>query len=296
MPISRARSNEVAVTPKRQFSIAEFGPADADTSLFWFHGTPGGRYQMPPAAIDAAESSGVRIVTLDRPGIGRSTPHRYSSLAAWPGDLERVADLLGIGKFHVGGLSGGGPYALAAAAALPERVQSVLGWGSVAPARGGSSIAGGLAGFASHISPLWTVGEEVIGFVMHRLISLARPIAPYGLDLFAHVVAAPADKAFLLRPETRSMFVNDLLEASRGQFRAIVADARLFSRPWGFELSEVRQPVTLMFGDADNIVPYEHGEHLASVLPNAKLVTVPGGGHISILDDLAEHVRALSSK
>lgn len=293
MPTARARSTQIDVANGREIAIAEYGDLTSAKALFWFHGTPGGRHQIPPASIDAAERHGVRIITLDRPGIGLTPPFRYASLAAWPGDLAEIADTLNIDTFHVGGLSGGGPYAFAAAAQLRERVISVLAWGSVAPTRGEGAIAGGLAGFARHFDLLWSRGEAPIGFVMHRLIQIATPLAPQAIDAFGHFVTTEADSAFLKRPETKEMFLNDLLLASRGQFRAAVADARLFSRPWGFSLAEIEHPVTLVYGDADNIVPYEHGEHLAAVLPNATLVTVPGGGHLSILDELATHIAVL---
>ncbi|MGB2758216.1 MAG: alpha/beta hydrolase [Acidimicrobiia bacterium] len=293
MPTSRARSSQIEVASGREIAIAQYGDLKSKRVLFWFHGTPGGRHQIPPASIDAASESGVRIITMDRPGIGQTRPFRYASLAAWPGDLAAIADALKIDEFHVGGLSGGGPYALAAAAQLGSRVQSVLGWGSVAPTRGDSAIAGGLAGFARHLDFLWSRAEAPLGFVLHRMIQLTNPIAPQAIDAFGHFVATEADGAFLKRQDTKDMFLKDMIEASRGQFRAAIADARLFSRPWGFALAEIEQPVTLMFGDADNIVPHAHGEHLAKVLPNAELVTIPGGGHISILDELAAYIPKL---
>ena len=91
--------------------------------LVFFHGTPGGRLQ---AALGdgAASRAGVRLVAFSRPGYGGSTdgPTTLTSVGS---DAGSVADALGIDAFAVLGVSGGGPYAVAAAAVLPERVRVV---------------------------------------------------------------------------------------------------------------------------------------------------------------------------
>src|SRR3546814_13830088 len=84
-----------------------------------------------------------RSIGLDRPGIGSSTPHLYGCIADWVGDLEVLADTLGVETMSVVGLSGGGPYALAAGADLPDRVKSVGVPGGVAPTIGQVGANGG---------------------------------------------------------------------------------------------------------------------------------------------------------
>ena len=69
-----------------------------------------------------AEQQGIRLIGVDRPGIGSSTPHQYENVLAFAADMQTMADVLGVGKMAVVGLSGGGPYALACAAAMPDRV------------------------------------------------------------------------------------------------------------------------------------------------------------------------------
>ena len=94
-------------------------------AIFW-------RPQSTPAAMFRnlaayAEEHDLRIVGVDRPGIGWSTAHVYDDLLGWTDDLAVLADTIGVRDFHAIGLSGGGPYALAAAAAMPERVRGVDG-------------------------------------------------------------------------------------------------------------------------------------------------------------------------
>ena len=68
----------------------------------------------------AAERIVVRLIGLDRPGIGRSDAKAGYRLLDWPDDVVEVADQLGIERFAVEGLSGGGPFALACAYTIPQ--------------------------------------------------------------------------------------------------------------------------------------------------------------------------------
>src|SRR5881227_3513304 len=133
----------IAVGDDRQIGFAEFGDPQG-RAIFWLHGTPGARRQIP-------------IVGVDRPGIGSSTPYQYDTVFAFADDLRTIADTLGIDKFEVIGLSGGGPYALACAAGMPDRVVAAGVLGGVAPARGADGIGGGVMAFGSKVAPLLEV-------------------------------------------------------------------------------------------------------------------------------------------
>ena len=132
----------VRLSGGRRLGYAEYGPARG-RPLLWFHGTPGARRQIAPEARTLAHERGVRIVAVERPGIGESTPHVYRALVEFAADIEQLADSLGIDRFGVAGLSGGGPYALACAHEMPARVVAVGVLGGVAPAVGPDAAAGG---------------------------------------------------------------------------------------------------------------------------------------------------------
>ena len=113
----------------RRLSFAEFGdPRGA--AIIWMHGTPGARRQVPIEARQFAQDHDLRIIGVDRPGIGSSTPHLYHDILDWTGDLVELCDVLDIDTFRVIGLSGGGPYALAAGrrAARPGARRRRAGW------------------------------------------------------------------------------------------------------------------------------------------------------------------------
>ena len=125
----------VAVRDGRRLSFAEHGTTRGPAVL-WMHGTPGARRQIPVEARAHAARHGIRLIGIDRPGIGSSTPHLYDDVHDWTVDLEIFADTLGIDRMHLIGLSGGGPYVLAGGHALPERVDGVAVLGGVAPTVG----------------------------------------------------------------------------------------------------------------------------------------------------------------
>ena len=288
--VTRPRlEGSIAVRDGRRLGFAEFGSPHG-SAIIWMHGTPGARRQIPVEARAYADRQGLRIIGIDRPGIGSSTPHVYESVVDWAGDLTMVADTLGIGTMHLIGLSGGGPYVLGAAAALPERVLGVAVLGGVAPTQGLDAPTGGLVALAARFEPLVSLARVPLGLAMTISLRLLAPLAGPALDLYASVQPR-GDRELLSRPEFKAMFVDDLLNGSRKQVTAPLSDLILFSRHWGFEAADVKVPVRWWHGDDDHIVPHRHGEHMVRLLPDAVLRTIEGESHLSGLG-LAEEILA----
>lgn len=281
----------VAVRDGRRLSFAEYG-SHTGPAIVWMHGTPGARRQIPLDARAYAERNGLRIIGIDRPGIGSSTPHLYPNVLDWTGDLEVLLDSLGIDSVRLIGLSGGGPYVLAAGAALPDRVRGVGVLGGVAPTRGPDAADGGPIQLAVRLAPLLSAARVPLGVALTTAIRAVKPLAGAGLDLYAMVQPA-GDKNLLSRPEFKAMFIDDLLNGSRFQTSAPISDLVLFTRDWGFELADVQVPVRWWHGDADHIVPFRHGEHVVSLLPDAELYTMPGESHLAGLGRAEEILRTL---
>lgn len=269
----------IAVGEDRRIGFAEFG-APQGRAVFWLHGTPGARRQIPTEARVYAEHHNIRLIGVDRPGIGASTPHQYETILAFADDLRTIADTLGIDKMAVVGLSGGGPYTLACAAGLPDRVVAAGVLGGVAPTCGPDAISGGLMRLGSAVAPLLQVGGTPLRLGASLLIRAARPVASPALDLYG-LLSPRADRHLLARPEFKAMFLDDLLNGSRKQLAAPFADVIAFARDWGFRLDEVKVPVRWWHGDHDHIVPFSHGEHVVSRLPDAKLLHLPGESHLA---------------
>ena len=189
------------------------------------------------------------------------------------------------------GLSGGGPYTLGCAAAMPDRVVAVGVLGGVAPTRGADRIGGGVMGKVG--LPVAPVLERVgtpLSLVATGLIRLIKPVAEPALYLYASI-SPEGDRRLLVRPEFKAMFLDDLLNGSRKQLAAPFADVVVFARDWGFRLDEVKVPVRWWHGDCDHIVPFEHGKHVVALLPDAEFYPLPGESHLGGLGE-AEAIMA----
>lgn len=290
--IERPRlEGSVAVRDGRRLSFAEFG-APRGAAIIWMHGTPGARRQVPMEARAYAAEHDLRIIGIDRPGIGTSTRHLYANVLDWVGDLEMVADALAIDTMRVIGLSGGGPYALAAGVGLPDRVHGVGVLGGVAPTCGPDAIRGGLVEIAPYAAPVVSVLRVPLGFALAGAIRLVRPLAGPAIDTYA-ALQPRGDKELLARPEFRAMFLDDLLNGSRFNLGAPLSDIILFTRHWGFDVADVQVPVRWWHGDNDHIIPHAHGVHMAARLPDARFETIHGESHLGGLGVATEVLQEL---
>lgn len=269
----------VRIGRRRVLGYAEYGDPKGRLVL-WHHGTPGGRRQIPVHARRAAEQLGVRLVCVERPGVGDSTNHRYHCIRDWAGDAAKVVDHLGHDEFAAVGLSGGGPYAMACAHEMPERVAVVGLLGSVCPIVGpnaapGSSIVDLARTFQGVLDPMRTA----LGAGLWMAIQPLLPLGHVAIRLYASRMPA-GDRAVFADPDMEAMFLDDIANASRRRFAAVAHDAALFGRAWGFEITDIDVPVFWWHGDADNIVPLTHAEHSVPLIQACQLEIRPEESHL----------------
>lgn len=277
----------------RELGFSETGDRGGKPVLA-FHGTPGSRRQiLIPAADEAARQAGVRLIAPDRPGYGHSTFQPGRRLVDWPADVAALADHLGIDRFGVIGISGGGPHALVCAALLPDRVTRagvVSGVGSTATAEDAegmmpmNKILGSL-GRRSEVALLPVTA--VMARVMRRRPEQATRLMMRQLP--------PSDAAILARPEIHRAFVAEAAQATSTTARAVAQDMALFARPWGFELGGIKVPVDFWQGDADRNVPPAHARRQADQVKGSTLHEFPGEGHLLVIDRLTEILQAVAA-
>lgn len=239
------------------------------TPLVFFHGTPGGRLQ---AALGdgAASRAGVRLLAFSRPGYGGSTdaPTTLSSVGR---DAGAFADVLGLEVFAVLGVSGGGPYAVAAAAALPDRVRVVGVVAGVGPLLELDPVAADdpavRAAFAGDLDTAIRLRDDAA-------TEGARGSGP---GTGARVRAGGFVSPEILEPWTGSG------RPGIPPFRGVSRDALAFTAGWDVVLADVRAPVHLWYGDRDRTVGLEHGRWLHAHLPTSRLVIREGAGHLATL-------------
>jgi len=278
------------VAEGRELGWAEFGHPDGDVVL-WFHGTPGARFQVPPTIHEVALQRGFRVIAVERPGTGRSTNHRYHRVTDFAPDIEALVDQLGVDRFAVVGLSGGGPYTLAVAHHLPDRVVTASILGGLGPVRGPDAVFS-YTRLMKYLAPPLELLRTPVGSLLKVVVTAATPVAEPAFDLYVRLLGF-ADRPVLGHPQFKAMFLHDLITA--GDLRSTAHDLALFARHWGFQLEDVPVPVVVWHGLSDVIVPPSHGHHQAARLPRGELRVRAGGGHFSgfseasdVLDRLRE--------
>lgn len=259
----------------RWLGFAEYGDPQG-IPLFAFHGTPGSRLMVQAAHLPARES-GVRLIAPDRPGFGLSSRCPGRRIGDWPDDVAELADALGIGRFGVVGVSGGGPYALACAWRLPGRLSVVGSVSGVAPLGG--------AGRLPRLQRQDHAALELIRFVpwlggsLMALGGCAWRRCPELMYRRLLALCTAADRAVLARPAVRRSLTTGLQEAFRAGRQGAGDELRLFIRPWGFALQEIAVPVHLWHGARDLLVPCAAAERLAAAIPDCRVEIIPDGGH-----------------
>ena len=116
-------NQQFQLTGGRRLGYDERGATDG-RPVFYFHGSPSSRIE---AALylsdDLLESCNIRLIALDRPGLGLSDFQPDRRLLDWPRDVLALADHLKIERFTILAYSLGGPYGLACAFAIPQRLE-----------------------------------------------------------------------------------------------------------------------------------------------------------------------------
>ena len=264
----------------RKIGVAEFGDPNG-VALLWLHGIPGGRHQIPPAVREFARERGVRVIGIDRPGIGRSTGHLYRRVRHFADDVAVVLDALGIERTGVVGMSGGGAYAQAVAHQLPDRVVGLALLCSVAPGVGDHKAPNGVVNDLARVFrvPMLVLRRPVGGMMW----VLVKGMAPFKDQLADTVISRMpgTDAEIMSEPSMRKMFINDFVGNSRRQSQAMMNDTVLLGRHWGFDIRDIRVPTAVWMGTEDWIVPPHHGEHLAAMIPGATLHVGEGDGHFA---------------
>jgi pimeloyl-ACP methyl ester carboxylesterase len=254
--------------------------------VIFCHGWLGSRLTRHPDDGLTA-SLGVRLITVDRAGIGRSDPDPAKTLLSSAGDLAAVADALDLERFALFGHSGGGPYALACARAFSDRVSAVAVASGFAPFDRPAAFAGMTARMRGFVRLLraapWVAGPSMRSAPKRFRSDPEKAFAQQFGEL------CPADRRALADPATHANLLAAATEALAQGSAGVAGEARtLFGRPWGFAPSEVRCPVALWYGTDDTLVPPQMGEHLHAAIAGSRLTVLPGEGHTLYVAHWAE--------
>ena len=279
----------VTATDGRTLTFAEWGDLEG-FPVFSLHGAPGSRLLRHHDESAYAEV-GARVITYDRPGYGGSDRDRGRRVVDCVADVTAIADELGVERFAVIGGSVGGPHSLAVAARLPERVTR-------------AACAVGVVPFDAPDFD-WFEGMDPLnvkemGWALEGEDVLARELEREAAEMLERIAGDPskilgddwqlseADRAVLARTERHEMLRQGFNEAFRRGVWGWVDDDLCLTRPWGFDIAEIRVPIRVIYGLTDVLVPRQHGEWLARNVPNAEVVVEEHGGHMPDPDKVTE--------
>jgi pimeloyl-ACP methyl ester carboxylesterase len=280
-----------------------------DPPVFLLHGTPGSRRGPRPRPHELM-LMGIRLISYDRPGYGRSDRHIGRRVADAAADVEALADALGIDRFAVLGRSGGGPHALACAALLPDRVTSAAGLVSFAPrsAEGLDWFAGMGAANVREYSTAWRASDNedtpdaltALAVLLSEFTESLTSLEFLRTNLDAKV--PDNDRAVLDDPGIRTLLAENFVEAvgdarnlavipagpvgtrvGRSVLLGWLDDALAASRDWGFRPEDIDVPVLLWHGEDDAFAPVGHSRWLAGRIACSTLVIEPRSAHFGAL-------------
>jgi pimeloyl-ACP methyl ester carboxylesterase len=229
----------------------------------------------------AVHSRGLRLVTTSRPGYGTSSPQAGRQVVDVVADMGAVLDEIGASRCVVAGWSGGGPHALACAARLPAAA-GVLVIAGVAPyeADGLDWMAGMGEDNVTEFSATLKGEAELRPHLVAERESLKDATAQ---DLIAglETLLPEVDRAVLTGEFGEDMAAS-FTEAVGAGVEGWLEDDLAFARPWGFDLAEISVPTMIWQGSVDLMVPFAHGQWLASHVPGAIVHLEDGEGHLSV--------------
>lgn len=270
------RDFETRLPDGRAVEIASHGD-ESGFPVFAFHGTPfsNGYWGV---VDEVARRRGVHVLAPDRPGIGGSDPHPLRFVATYAEDVSAMADGLDLARIAVVGHSGGGPFALACGAIMPERVTAVATLAGVAPLD--------TPGVEERLGPgdrrvlhlLWE-GKEGPARRRIRMLGAAARYLPW------LAVAGMKRSASDYEQEVLQQWGRPLVDALGEAFdqgpAAAVNEYRLFSTSenWGFEPGDISVPVHVWQGEDDQNTDPIHALALAELMPQAELHLLSGVGH-----------------
>jgi pimeloyl-ACP methyl ester carboxylesterase len=247
----------------RTLTYCLWGPPDG-APVFWLHGAPGSR--LVRHRDESYERAGARVITYDRPGYGGSTRQPGRSVVWAADDVIAIADALGFGEFGVGGVSGGGPHALAVAARHAGRVARCATVVSLGPY--GVADLDFFAGMSPEDQEAWHLAEQSADTLAARLLS----------DIATLVQALKAGVPMPgMGDWDRQMLIDALGAASAQGAGGTIDELLAMVRPWGFDVADIPVPTRLMVAREDRAVPLSHGRWLAGHISGAVLEEVPGG-------------------
>lgn len=288
MAFEDRNSRTLCLPDGRRVGLAEYGAPDGAPVLA-LHGAPACRLMFAIADREA-RSVGLRLIAPDRPGYGLTPADEAPTLAKRTDWLVAIADTLGLDRFAILAVSGGGPYAAALASRLGRRITAMVLVSPMGPAA--DYLATPLAReapipflqrrFFVHLPRRWFF--PALGRTAVRLYMTPRR----GLLTNVPRLIRDPDAGILDRPLIRDVMGAMTREAFRTGAHGGISDMMIYGAPWNVSLQEISAPSVLWQGTADRIVPVAAAYHLAHSIPGCRLIRIGDAGHFWVFEHVEE--------
>lgn len=270
----------------RRLEVCEGGDPNGLPILI-HHGTPGGAGVAEGWQEDALRR-GLRLITFSRAGYGGSSRAPERSVGQVIQDSTAVLDHLKVGRFATWGASGGGPHALACAALMSDRVVAASCLSGFAPydAEGLDWFDGmGQSNVKEFQAALSGDSAEYLAVMGHEVAEMKAASLEDFIEGISSLLST--EDLSLMRTELGAFMHRSIVESLGNSAYGLVDDDIAFTRPWGFDVAEIRVPIQVWQGNQDLMVPFNHGKWLAARIPGADAHLVPEFGHMT---PLARHL------
>ncbi len=263
----------------RKLGYWEYGDKTG-TPVLLFHGTPGSRIWFMNDD-QPAKTMGVYLITTDRPGYGMSDFQKNRTILDWAVDIEELATYLGLSRFSVLGVSGGGAFAAACAMALQDRVQNTALVSSATPFLKGKAPKemakeNRMAFFLTKHFP-WLIRRA--NLAQKRLLEKQPNKYMKGILSGTHLHLSEWDREILKDDEMVETSLYHAKEAYRQGVEGVIYETNLLSKEWGFDVSKITSPLRFWHGEKDTLSPVGEIRKLAERIPSCEMSLIPEGGH-----------------
>jgi pimeloyl-ACP methyl ester carboxylesterase len=278
------------MTASTPLGTIEYADSGAGPNLLLLHGTMGGFDQGVLLERSAVGANGFRSIAVSRPGY-LGTPLSAGAAPEQQADLcAALLDALAIRQTAVVAISGGGQCALQFALRHPERCRALV------------MISACCAPLSAPL-PLAFYLMKVVAHVPAVAAAMRRKIERDPERAARRSIPDPVLRASTLKHPEAGRLLRELqlstLEHMAARMPGTENDIQQSRRPFSYSYERVGAPVLVIHGTEDEAVPFAHAEALASRLPNAELLAIDGGRHVSLfthLDVIRSRVRSFLEK
>jgi pimeloyl-ACP methyl ester carboxylesterase len=288
LELDAADNKKLCLRDGRWLGYAEYGDP-AGMPIVYCHGGPSSRLDIA-WSDETCRSLGVRMLAVDRPGIGISDRKEGRSVLDFAEDVRDLAQQLQLGAFPVLGWSLGSPFALACGFALPDivtRVGIIAGIGPLDPQA--------INALGMQVDKILFTQVEHHPKLLAAALNAVKVLPPYMVRrVLLSELNSKSDIEIVnaLTPQhATDFFYEALIQGADGA----IDDYRAIANNWGFAIADIKPPIVVWQGIEDAFVPHSLGLRYFSTLPNVDFITLPERGHFLLHKELPHVLKRLLS-